>query len=184
MAVLAGLAAHFLVDYVGAGHVSPFDLAVCVLVIGGFIIELTWDDNYGDSGARRSLQAQIMDSVQCIRRSRKMWLLGALQVFISRPHSKSECILLSLAHGLPCNEQFQEHKRHRFAGKPVTLLLDIPLSKLHVLLASTLEANVKNVYILPRVVLNGKSLQQMHPTHAEQNRTPTPVLLLPAARNF
>lgn len=100
MAVLAGLAAHVLVDYVGAGHVSPFDLAVCVLVIGGFIIELTWDDNYGDSGSRRSLQAQIMDSLQCIRRSRKMWLLGVLQVFISRPSSKSECVLVSLTQGL------------------------------------------------------------------------------------
>ena len=47
MAIMAGLVGHALVDTLGLGPVSPFDLAALVMVVGGGIIVSTWPENYG-----------------------------------------------------------------------------------------------------------------------------------------
>jgi MFS transporter, MFS domain-containing protein family, molybdate-anion transporter len=82
--ILAGLATKYLVDTVMAGHVAPYDLAVCLLAIGGVIVELTWhEENHDDAISKRTLKAKVGDAVACIRRSRKVLLLGGLQVCFS-----------------------------------------------------------------------------------------------------
>jgi MFS transporter, MFS domain-containing protein family, molybdate-anion transporter len=80
VATLAGIAANCLVDSFGAGHVSPFDLAACLLVIGGVIIHLSWEENGDESSPKRTIKAQFGDALACIRTSRKVMLLGGLQV--------------------------------------------------------------------------------------------------------
>lgn len=74
------------------GNCTPFDLSIVCLLIGGTMIALLWDENYGDSGmdgdARSSAQEQpsalqrCADAMALLRADRRLPLLGvAVAVF-------------------------------------------------------------------------------------------------------
>ncbi|GLC76548.1 hypothetical protein PLESTF_001795000 [Pleodorina starrii] len=84
MAILAGLAASYLVDTLKLGPVAPFDAAIVVLLLGGVVIYSSWPENYGDSahggeGVVASLQRQFAVATGSIMGDQRIALLGAMQ---------------------------------------------------------------------------------------------------------
>ena len=79
MAILAGLAAHTLVETFAVGPVAPFDAAATILVIGGVVIYSTWGENYGDSSRNSTATEGFSKAAQLIASEPKIALLGAMQ---------------------------------------------------------------------------------------------------------
>ncbi|KDD74397.1 DUF791 hypothetical protein, partial [Helicosporidium sp. ATCC 50920] len=48
MAIAAGLVAQSLVEAFALGPVAPFDAAILVMLLGGAIVAVTWNENYGE----------------------------------------------------------------------------------------------------------------------------------------
>lgn len=79
VAIVAGLAAHVLVETLTLGPVAPFDLAACVLAAGGLVVATTWTENYGDAADRRPLTARLAAAARLIGADPKIALLGTQQ---------------------------------------------------------------------------------------------------------
>ena len=80
VAIASGLVGNFLVDSFAEGKVAPFDAAICVMLVGGGIVLLTWTENYGDTSQRKSSIAdQFRGAMATISRDPKVAYLGAIQ---------------------------------------------------------------------------------------------------------
>lgn len=79
VAIVAGLAAHFLVETLALGPVAPFDAAATVLLAGGVVVAMTWTENFGDATDRRPLTARLASAARAIGADPKIALLGAEQ---------------------------------------------------------------------------------------------------------
>lgn len=67
MAIVSGLVAQYLAQFLGMGPVSPFDAAIIVLLIGAAIIATTWTENYGDNAGRQTLMEQFKHAADLIK---------------------------------------------------------------------------------------------------------------------
>lgn len=67
MAIVSGLVAQYLAQFLGMGPVSPFDAAIIVLLIGAAIIATTWTENYGDNAGRQTLAEQFKHAADLIK---------------------------------------------------------------------------------------------------------------------
>ena len=84
-AIVAGIVASGLVDGLGLGLTAPFDLAILCFAVGGTLVALRWDENYGAAGrggeaaGRLSLVDQLTAALDAVRRDRRILLLGGCQ---------------------------------------------------------------------------------------------------------
>jgi len=77
IAILSGLLANSVKDLYG--YVAPFDTAILFLVIGGVVIVLTWEENYGDQTIDNV--TQFRNAFRHIFADRKVAMLGCIQSF-------------------------------------------------------------------------------------------------------
>eukprot|EP00878_Enallax_costatus_P024001 GHUV01025585.1.p1 GENE.GHUV01025585.1~~GHUV01025585.1.p1 ORF type:complete len:450 (+),score=83.20 GHUV01025585.1:329-1678(+) len=78
MAILAGFFGDFLVERMDLGRVAPFDAAIVFMCIGGAVMIMTWDENYGDSSSKDIWQ-QFGKAWDAIRSDQAIALLGGMQ---------------------------------------------------------------------------------------------------------
>eukprot|EP00951_Prasinocladus_malaysianus_P027465 scaffold246491_cov45-Prasinocladus_malaysianus.AAC.4 len=67
MAIISALLANYLVENLGAGYTSPFDVAATVLLLGGACICFSWPENYGDGAEQSSVFVQLANAMHLIR---------------------------------------------------------------------------------------------------------------------
>ncbi len=75
MAIVSGLVAQYLAQFMGMGPVSPFDAAIVVLLVGAAIIAATWTENYGDNAGRQTLAQQFKHAAELIKDGMLLWLV-------------------------------------------------------------------------------------------------------------
>jgi len=61
------------------GNTAPFDLASIVLVIGGCVLALTWEENYGERQASAFSSAALVASIGVLRKNPSVLALGLVQ---------------------------------------------------------------------------------------------------------
>ena len=68
VAILAGLAAHSLVETLSLGPVAPFDAAAAVMLVGGVLVAACWTENYGDASDKKGFAEQLQNGARAIAR--------------------------------------------------------------------------------------------------------------------
>lgn len=92
MAIVSGLVAQYLAQFLGMGPVSPFDAAIVVLLIGAAIIATTWTENYGDNAGRQTLVQQFKHAADLIKDGMFFFLTGGkMRMFASQGGAQSCC---------------------------------------------------------------------------------------------
>ena len=80
MAVLAGIVAQVLEDYLG--HIGPFQGAIALTILAMILI-LQWDENYGEQHAgdhsSSSLYTQFIDGWKATVSDSRIWRIGMTQ---------------------------------------------------------------------------------------------------------
>lgn len=76
VAVIAGILANFLTEWINFGPVSPFLLAIPFLVIAGLIILVNWEENYG--GKSLNVMGPCVESLRLIVSNPKILLIGMI----------------------------------------------------------------------------------------------------------
>lgn len=69
MAIASGLLGNILVESLKLGPVAPFDAAIVVLVVGGVMIQLTWEENFGERGTG-AVMGQFHQAMKIISQGR------------------------------------------------------------------------------------------------------------------
>lgn len=69
MAIASGLLGNVLVEDFKLGPVAPFDAAIVVLLVGGVLIHISWEENFGERGAGAML-GQFKQAMQTIQQGR------------------------------------------------------------------------------------------------------------------
>eukprot|EP00878_Enallax_costatus_P027571 GHUV01029702.1.p1 GENE.GHUV01029702.1~~GHUV01029702.1.p1 ORF type:complete len:268 (+),score=38.84 GHUV01029702.1:1126-1929(+) len=82
MAIASGLLGNILVESLHLGPVAPFDAAVVVLVVGGVMIQLTWEENFGERGAG-AMVGQFKKAIITIHQGK----LGSISLLIICLHA-------------------------------------------------------------------------------------------------
>lgn len=76
IAIAAGFIANMLSEWMKLGPVSPFVLAVPFLVVAGFLIRSTWEENYGKQGNAFN---SCLEGLRLIVTKKNIFLIGAVQ---------------------------------------------------------------------------------------------------------
>jgi hypothetical protein len=80
MAILAGIVAQFLEDYLG--HIGPFQGAIALTVLA-LVLVLTWEENYGEEQAgdhsNSSLYHQFVEGWTTTISDSRVWRIGMTQ---------------------------------------------------------------------------------------------------------
>ena len=66
------------------GYCAPFDVAICVLLAGAYVIQTKWSENFGEVSATASTDSKfkgVKDGMQTVLNSRKIWMCGAISSF-------------------------------------------------------------------------------------------------------
>ncbi len=66
------------------GLLAPFDLALCLLLIGSVIVWVTWEENYGNR-TTKSIGASIGTALGLLINDPKIFLLGIVQSCFDGP---------------------------------------------------------------------------------------------------
>ena len=77
LAILAGIVSSFLAEDLSLGPLSPFLLAVPVLINSAAVICSSWEENYGDKEGTKT--GSFMDGLRMILEDRALILLGGIQ---------------------------------------------------------------------------------------------------------
>ena len=78
-AIVSGLVASFLVEFLSLGKVAPFDAAAVVLSLGFFLISSTWTENYGQSDSSVPITQMFASAWNAITSSTQVAALGVCQ---------------------------------------------------------------------------------------------------------
>ncbi|XP_065051319.1 molybdate-anion transporter-like [Rhopilema esculentum] len=76
IAIAAGVIANMASDWFSFGPVAPFVLAIPFLILAGFLIKCTWNENYGKKG---KILKPCCESLRLILSDRKIFITGAVQ---------------------------------------------------------------------------------------------------------
>ncbi|XP_074660207.1 molybdate-anion transporter-like [Tubulanus polymorphus] len=77
LAIIAGVVANVIAEWLHAGPVAPFILAVPCLLISGIVVMAKWDENYGKRNAH--FKRSMTDGLKCILSDQRIFLIGVIQ---------------------------------------------------------------------------------------------------------